>query len=255
VSRTRHALLTGQLPPLKIDRADPAPLYFQVARHIEDAVEAGRLRPGDQLDGEIGLAERWGISRATMRRAIEELVARGILVRKHGVGTQVMPRGTGRSADVTSLYDELVHSGRAPSTRVLRCETRAADNDVATALGLEPGVGVVYLERLRSADAQPIALMRNWLPVGLVEVDASALEQHGLYDLLRAAGIEMRIAQQSIGAESASTEYAELLGVSIGTPVLTIDSVTYAYSSQPIDLGRHAYHPSRYRFQITNVAR
>ena len=248
-------LVSGQLPPLRVDRANPAPLYFQVSRHIEGAVEAGQLRPGDQLGGEIGLAARLGISRATMRRAIEELVARGILVRKHGVGTQVMPKRTGRSADVTSLYDELVHSGRTPSTRVLRHERRAADTDVATALDVEPGGDVVYLERVRIADAQPIALMRNWLPLGLVDLDVGALEEHGLYDLLRAAGIEMRIAQQCIGAKSAAIDDAEQLGMEFGAPVLTMESVTYGYSSQPVELGRHAYHPNRYRFQITNIAR
>ena len=92
---------------LDLDRSSPVPLYFQVSRQIEAAIDAGQLAPGDRLENEISLADRWGLSRPTMRRAIQELVDKGLLVRRRGIGTQVVHGRVKRPMDLTSLFDDL----------------------------------------------------------------------------------------------------------------------------------------------------
>jgi len=253
--RGRSATVGTTLPPLDLSRPDPAPLYARVARHIEQAVADGVLAAGDRLDGEIGLAERLGVSRQTMRRAIEELVNRGILMRKHGVGTRVAPSPSGRPAGVSSLYDELHQAGRSPATQVRVLEVIEADEDTATILELQPGDAVIHLERLRLAGGTPLAIMRNWIPAALVELDRLELEKRGLYEILRDAGADMRIAHQSIGAEPADAESAALLEVPAGTAMLSLHTITYAGLGRPVERGRHTYRADSFRFEITNVGR
>ena len=254
--RSRSASVGPSLPPLKLDESDPAPRYVRVARHIEKAVTEGKLRPGDRLDGELGLAERLGISRQTLRKAVEDLVARGILVRKHGVGTQVAPSpAEGRPFGVSSLYDELVLAGRHPETEVRILETQFASPEVAAALELTPGDEVVHLERIRFASATALAIMRNWLPAGFIDLQEADLQKRGLYEILREAGVDMRIAHQSIGAESATDEAAALLDVPKGAALLSMHTLTYADLGRPIELGQHSYRSDNFRFQITNVKR
>ena len=251
--RGRPAVVSGKLPSFVGDPDSPRPLYAQVADHLRRAIDEGILISGDRLDGEIGLAERWGISRQTMRRATGELVGQGVLLRKHGVGTQVAPRPGWRAAGVRSLYDEMAETGRNPSTAVRKFALGPADPEVAEALALTPGAPVYEIERLRSIDGAPLALMRNWLPTSVVNLTEEVLAARGLYEVLRDAGVEMRIARQSVGADPAVREDARALGIRTGSPVLSVHTITYGDLGQPVEMGRHVYRSDTFRFQITNV--
>src|SRR5215203_4024320 len=149
---------------LDLDRSSPVPLWFQAAQQLEAAIDRGDLRPGQRLDNEVDLADRFGLSRPTLRKAIEQLVSQGLLVRKRGVGTQVVQSTVKRPVELSSLFDDLASTGRRPATRVLSCRETPADEAVAAALGLPVGEQVVAIERLRSADDEPLAILRNWLP-------------------------------------------------------------------------------------------
>src|SRR3954447_7745115 len=105
-----------------IDRSSPTPLYFQLAQAIEGAISGGSLPAGSRLENEILLAQKYGLSRPTVRRAVQELVDKGLLVRKRGVGTQVIQPHVRRSVELTSLYDDLFRGGGAPTTDVLSLE-------------------------------------------------------------------------------------------------------------------------------------
>lgn len=240
---------------IELDRSSPVPLYFQIAREIERAIEAGTLAPGDRLDNEIELADRLGLSRPTMRRAMQELVSKGLLVRKRGVGTQVVHSHVKREMELSSLYDDLAKAGADPATRVLRYEVTAASNDVAAALGLSPGAEIVRLERLRLANGEPLAILHNWLPADIATFPAEELVGRGLYDLLRAAGVHMRIAQQRIGARAATAAEARLLGKRSGIPLLTMQRTTYSDSGRAVEFGTHVYRAETYSFEITLVGR
>jgi GntR family transcriptional regulator len=240
---------------ITVDRSSPVPMYYQVAQQLEQAIEAGELAPGTRLDGELALANQLGVSRPTLRRAIEYLVDRGYLVRRRAVGTQVVHPKVRRPVELTSLYDDLTASRKDPRTTVLSLETAPASDRVAHALGLEDGQEVVAVERLRYADGQPLAVMRNWLPVGLVELDVGQLERSGLYRLMRAAGIGLHLASQTIGARGAGAAEAKLLQAHKGEPLLTMERTTYNENGQPVELGDHLYRASLYSFEIVLVTR
>lgn len=105
--------MTAELA-IDLDRSSPIPLYFQVAEQISEAIRRGDLIPGSRLDNEILLADRLGLSRPTVRQAIQYLVDKGLLVRKRGVGTQVVHGQVKRSVELTSLYDDLRGAGQSP---------------------------------------------------------------------------------------------------------------------------------------------
>ena len=240
---------------ITVDRYSPVPMYYQVAQQLEHAIESGDLPPGTRLDGELALADQLGVSRPTLRRAIEYLVDRGYLVRRRAVGTQVVHPKVRRPVGLTSLYDDLTASRKDPRTTVLSLETAPARDRVAHALGLEDGQEVVAVERLRYADGQPLAVMRNWLPVGLVELDVGRLERSGLYQLMRAAGIGLHLASQTIGARGASAAEAKLLQAHKGEPLLTMERTTYNENGQSVELADHLYRASLYSFEIVLVTR
>jgi DNA-binding GntR family transcriptional regulator len=239
-----------------LDRSSPVPLYFQVSRQIEAAIEAGELAPGDRLENEISLADRWGLSRPTMRRAIQELVDKGLLVRRRGIGTQVVHGRVKRPMDLTSLFDDLTRSGQKPSTQILDRELVPAPAAVAERLGVPVGTQVLHLQRLRSAGEDPLAVMRNWLPGDLAPaLSAEALQTRGLYELMRGTGVHLRIATQRIGARGATAPEARLLKLRKGAPLLTMERVTYDGSGRAVELGTHVYHAERYSIEMTVVER
>jgi DNA-binding GntR family transcriptional regulator len=238
-------------PPIQVDRNSPVPLYFQVAQHLEHLIESGELAPGTRLENEIDLADRLRLSRPTMRRAIEYLVDRGLLVRKRGVGTQVVHAKVQRQIELTSLYDDLAKASRDPHTRVLSFATEPAPDALALELGLPEGTKVYVFERLRSAGAEPLAIMRNHVPADLLPLTPEDLEEQGLYNLLRANGLNLRIAKQSIGARAATAAEARALGETKGAPLLTMVRSAYDDQGRAVEHGDHIYRASRYSFDLT----
>ncbi|QYN31870.1 GntR family transcriptional regulator [Pseudonocardia sp. DSM 110487] len=242
-------------PHVLVDRASPVPLYFQVARQLEQAIESGVLPPGSRLDNEITLAEELGLSRPTMRQAIQYLVDKGLLVRKRGVGTHVARARVRRPVGLTSLFDDLTSSGQWPTTTVLSHTVEAASGVVAAALEVPEGTSVIALERLRRAGGEPLAIMRNHLRADLVPLQPEQLEQRGLYEVLREAGVALTSATQSIGARRATAAEAKLLDETRGAPLLTMRRTTFDDRGLVVEFGDHLYRASRYSFEVALTGR
>lgn len=236
---------------IPLDRSSPVPLYFQVAQHLENLIESGELPAGSRLDNEIALADKLGLSRPTMRRAIQHLVDRGLLVRKRGVGTQVVHTKVRRPLELTSLYDDLAKTGRKPYTDVLSFGVEPASGAVAHALGLAEHAEVYAIERLRYADDEPLALLHNYLPAALLTLTKEDLEAHGLYDILRRAGITLKVASQTIGARAATSAEAKALHETRGASLLTMSRTAYDDHGRAIEYGDHVYRASLYSFELT----
>jgi DNA-binding GntR family transcriptional regulator len=238
-------------PDVALDRTSPVPLYFQVASRMEQLIESGELPAGGRLENEIELAERLGVSRPTMRRAIQYLVERGMLVRKRGVGTQIVHPKVRRPVELSSLHDDLTKSGQRPRTEIRSFHIEPVADHVAELLGVEPGSEVARFERLRFSGGEPLALMTNVVPVGVLAMSQADLEQHGLYQLLRAAGRVPRMANQVVGARAATAAEARLLGDASGAPVLTMTRTAWDASGVGVEYGSHIYRASRYSFELT----
>lgn len=236
---------------IAIDRASPVPLYFQVAQQMERAIEAGRLTPGTRLSNEVDLAEHLALSRPTMRRAMEYLVDKGLVVRQRGVGTRVVSPTVRRTLNLTSLFDDLVASGQRPRTKVLSITVLDASPDIAKALAVAGGTPVTEIVRLRSALDQPIAHMTNYLPAARLTLTTEALERTGLYDLLRRSGVQLHSATQLIGARTATTAEGRLLGERKGAPLLTMQRTAYDDHGVVVEFGSHYYAAERYTFEMS----
>ena len=238
---------------MDIDRASPVPLYFQLASRIEHAIGDGTLRPGARLENEIALADRLGLSRPTVRRAIQELVGKGLLVRRRGLGTQVVQRPLTRKVELTSLYDDLQQGSRTPSTVLLTRAVIGADERIAEILSVPPGSQILHIRRLRSADEVPLAILENFLPAEFVDLSEEDLRTRGLYQLLRSRGTTMSVARQRIGARSATLEESKLLEIKARGPVLTMDRTAFSNNGKAIEYGHHCYRPDLYSFETTLV--
>ncbi|MCA2214032.1 GntR family transcriptional regulator [Jidongwangia harbinensis] len=237
--------------PGELDRTSPVPLYFQVATRLQELIENGEIGVGARIENEVDLAERLGVSRPTTRRAIQYLVERGMLVRKRGVGTQVVHPKVRRPVELTSLYDDLVAADRKPRTEVLALRVVPAPDTVADALELPRGTEVTWIERLRYAGGEPLALMHNAIPVDLIRLAVHDLADHGLYELLRRAGHVPRNATQVIGARPANAGEARVLQEKRGSSLLTMTRTAWDAGGRPLEYGSHVYRASRYSFEIS----
>jgi DNA-binding GntR family transcriptional regulator len=246
------------LPPalfMDMDRSGPVPLYYQVASRIEAAIRDGRLAPGARLDNEVALAERLGISRPTIRHAIQELVDKGLLVRRRGIGTQVVQGQVSRAVELTSLYEDLASSSRTPTTRVLLREVVPAEPRVADLLSVRAGAPVLHLRRLRNSDGVPVSVLENYLPEPFTDIAHDDLEEFGLYQILRGRGVTMRVARQRIGARIATAEERRLLELESRGAVLTMDRTAFDNTGRAIEYGHHCYRPDLYSFEVTLVGK
>ena len=240
---------------VNLDRSSPVPLYHQMAEQIHDAIRIGRLAPGSLLGNEIALANEFGLSRPTMRSAIHELVEKSVLVRRRGVGTQVVQGPITRSVQLTSLFDDLAMADQQPRTSVLINEVIPVPDDVAAALKMPRRQPVLHLRRVRYAQHSPLAILENYLPHQLLDNRAVDFSRHGLYELLRSVGVRMKVAKQRIGARDGSAAECTLLDEVADSPLLTMERVTHDDTGRVVEFGRHLYRPSLYQFSVTLVGR
>ena len=238
---------------MDLERSGPIPLYFQVAQKIEAAIMDGELPAGSRLENEVALGDRLGLSRPTVRRAIQELVDKGLLVRRRGIGTQVVHGQVTRGVELTSLFEDLTRSGKKPSTKMLEIKEVKADNKMAEILAVAIGSPILYVKRLRLADNVPVSILENWLPADFVDLDHDAMIEHGLYQLLRSRGVNIRVAKQRIGARKSTTLESDLLEIDKNSAVLTMDRTAYDNSGRAVEFGHHCYRPDLYSFEVTLV--
>lgn len=243
--------VTSELRGVSIDRSSPVPLYFQLAQHLEAEIRSGSLPVGTRLENEVALARELGLSRPTVRAAFGYLAERGMVARKRGYGTVVTREKLNRDVQLTSLHDDLIRAGQQPATKVLRNEVAVASESVAAALELPEGSLVICLERIRFADGEPIALMHNFLPAALMRLNDEALETHGLYEILRAAGIALTSATQRMSAKNALAAEARLLGEPRGAALLTMERTVLDDRDRPVEFGQHVYRASRYSLRTS----
>jgi DNA-binding GntR family transcriptional regulator len=246
--------LTSALRGFRIDRSSPIPLYFQVSAFIEQSIESGQVPNGSLFANEIQLAQQLGLSRPTIRRAMQDLVDKGLIVRRRGIGTRVVQPKVRRPLELSSLFEDLTTSGQAPTTAVLEVGLVSAAEDVAAHLDVRAGTEVLKIVRLRSAVGNPIAKLTNYLPETVGDFSAEDLEEHGLYELMRGRGIHLHTASQTVGARTATATEARLLDERRNAALLTMQRTTYDDQGHVVEFGSHIYAASRYSFEISLLA-
>lgn len=238
-----------------IDRHADAPMYDQLRQLIIDRIRDDALQPGDPLPGEHGLCEQYGVSRTVVRQALAQLEHEGAVERIKGKGTFVARPRTSESLvhTLVGLYDEVDRRGGHVHSDILQHETSTADADIAAALEIDEGAPVVVLTRLRYVDGDAWSLSTTWMPetVGAVTLDVD-LQETSLYRLLAQHGIVATHGVRSAEATVATHEQAQLLGVSAGSALLRLRSVSRDSSGKPIEyfIAYHRGDRSRFEFQL-----
>ena len=249
---TGHAV--GELT-VTLNRISPVPLYHQLSRQLVEAIESGRLPKGSFLDSEIDLAERWQVSRPTVRRAIQDLVDSGMLVRRRGVGTQVVSDQVRRPFKLTSLFEDLAATGREPVTTVIthdRVDRRSAGRRGArgprrhrggahrtSPIGRRPTAGdpaQLVDRRRRRVRSAPT----TWRATASTRSCANAA-----YDRTRR--------HNASGAVAASPVDAALLGLPVGSPLMTMRRVMHDVTGRIVELGDHRYDATQYTVELDVV--
>lgn len=239
----------AQLVNVTIDRDSPVPLYHQLSEQLRAAITDGRLQPGDAFENEVALAHRLSLSRPTVRRAIQDMVDQGLLVRRRGLGTTVANRKVHRRAELSSLFDDLARDGREPHTTVLTHEI-VTDERAASALDLPLSTPLLHVVRLRFAGEAPLAMMHNWLPPAASSIPREELEDTGLYAALRARGVKPVVARQTIGARMPSTAERRHLRIRGTAPVLTMTRMAFDAAGKAVEFGDHCYRAEDYEIDL-----
>jgi GntR family transcriptional regulator, N-acetylglucosamine utilization regulator len=233
--------------------ATGVPLYRRIEADLRERIRDRRLAPGAQIAPEPELMAEYGVSRATVRQALAGLVGEGLLEIRRGLGTYVTaPRFEHTIGGFYSFSREIERHGLEPGTRVLDIHTEPAAEQVAEALGIEPGTPVVALRRLRLAGPDPLVVETSHLPAarfpGLDEVDFSAVR---LYDtLLHRYGCRPTRARETFEPILLTVDEAALLDQRRGEPALRVERTAFDQDDNPIEFCRSTVRGDRYRYSV-----
>ena len=233
-----------------------SPLYQQIKALILQSLQAGEWKPGDIIPSELELAARYRVSQGTVRKAIDELAADNLLVRRQGKGTFVATH-TERHVQYRFLRlqpDVGDPSSEGPAERqILECRRLRAAADIAHSLGLRSGETVLQVRRVLSFHNVPTILEDLWLPAapfkGLTS-DTLTTHQGAMYALFETQfGVRMVRAQEKLKAVAADTDAASTLKVPDGFPLLSVERVAYTYNDTPMELRRGLYRTDTHHYQ------
>jgi len=232
-------------------RHHPIPLYQQLEATLRAQIEGGKFRTHERLPSERELSKQFGVSRMTVRQALEALAQQGLIYGKVGKGTFISePKIDQQLVALTGFSEDMQRRGQVASSRVLKAACITATKDIATALQIEPKTRVVNLIRVRLANSTPLALENCFLPLHLCpNILSHDFSRESLYDVLRQQyGWHLVRAQQTVEARLATDEERTLLKLKHPAPILAIERITMVEQGFPIEYVRSAYRGDRYKF-------
>ncbi|HEY4338494.1 MAG TPA: GntR family transcriptional regulator [Steroidobacteraceae bacterium] len=237
--------------------AESIPLYAVLEEQIARGIAEGEFPIGSQLPTEDSLIQRFAVSRTTVRRAIQNLLERGLIEIRRGTGTFVaQPRITQELTELTGFVEDMVALGHAPSARVLDWGVVPADAQVAEHLGLAVGARVMRIRRVRLANGVGMSLDETYLPLTIGEkIVTHDLAAEPIFTLLEERyGIALIEAEYKLEATFAGQDVATALAVRVGSPIFLIERTSFAAGPRPIDYEKLHYRGDLIRFR-TRLAR
>jgi len=232
-------------------------LYSRVEAVLASEVADGDLKIGDQLPTEDNLVARFGVSRITVRRAIQNLVTRGLVEIRRGKGTFVAaPKITQELTELSGFVEDMHAVGRKPTARVIAKEIVTADATVASQLALTKGERVVRIRRVRLADGVPVSFDETFLPLEIgKKIITNNLKVEPIFSLLeRKYDVPLIEAEYKLDAVAAETEVARALKVKQRSPIFRIERTSYSTGSRPVDYERLYYRGDLVQF-VTRLVR
>ncbi len=225
-----------------------SPLYRQIKSLILQSLEGGEWRPGEVIPSETELAGRFGVSQGTVRKAVDELAAENLLLRRQGKGTYVAshndPRAFFRFLRLEALKGDIGPSISAP----LECWRAKAGLEAARVLGIKLAEPIVIVRRLLQFSGKPVVVDEIYLPgdvFGGLTLEMLKNWPGSLYSLFESEfGVRMVRAEERLRAVAADRASAELLGVKEGSPLLSVERVSFSYGGRPVEWRRGLYSTS-----------
>jgi GntR family transcriptional regulator len=237
--------------------AHDSPLYSRVETVLANEITEGNLKVGDQLPTEDNLIARFEVSRITVRRAVQNLVSRGLVEIRRGKGTFVAaPKITQELTELSGFVEDMHALGRKPTARVISKEIVNADETVATQLALTKGERVVRIRRVRLADGIPLSFDETYLPLEIgKKIITNNLKVEPIFSLLeRKYGVPLIEAEYKLDAMAAEAEVAAALKVKQRSPIFRIERTSYSTGGRPVDYERLYYRGDLVRF-VTRLVR
>jgi len=243
----------------------PLPKYHQIYLVLREQLAEGRFAGG--LPGELALAEQFRVARITVRKALAQLAAEGLIDRAPGRGTvpraaaasaQANGKGHGRAtpagrsrAQLTGLLENIVTMGLATRVKVLECEVVPASAAVAEVLHLAPGAPVQKAQRVRSTREGPLSLITTHVPAALAQgFGRRELAKKPILILLEEAGVRIGHATQTISACLADAHAARHLEVTVGSALLAVTRLIHDTRGRPVQWLHGLYRPDRYQYEM-----
>lgn len=230
-----------------------SPLYQQIKSLLLQDLQAGAWLPGQAIPSEMELAARFKVSQGTVRKAIDELAAENMLVRRQGKGTFVATHAEAHTQYRFLRLKAEDGSDPALSRKLLDCRRMRAPADVARSLALKAGEAAVQIRRLLLGGEQPVVLDDIWLPGNLFKgLTAERLKdwRGPMYRLFEAEfAVHMVRAEEKLRAVAAAGEDAELLALPAGTPLLSVERLSFTYGDRPVELRRGLYHTAAHHYR------
>lgn len=210
------------------------PLYAQLMKQLQQDIQRGLYQVGTRIPPEHELEMNYGVSRVTVRRALQELTAEGLLERKQGKGTFVAaPKNRSQQRQIRSFHEACRDAGKVPGTRTIRVRETAAETRDITELQLSEGDKIVECVRLRLANGEPVILENNHFSLAYSYLESTDLNG-SLYRLLQDYGIRAENTTYEISQKQVSGEEAKLLGVEEGSLLLQVRQVVYDQRGRPL---------------------
>ena len=234
----------------------PIPLYHQVKDLLLDAIEAGQWSSDQQLPNESKLAELFGVSKITIRQALQELSDLGYIRREQGRGTFVSKPKFGQGPrELMSFTEEMGRHHLTASSHVLEKRVTQADLAVAEHLQLRLNAEVLVLKRLRLADGEPMGIQTAHIPVDLAPgLSEESFENVSLYELLQNRyGLQAARSREQYSAMSADGESAVLLGIAASAAVFAAERVTFTKNGTPFEFTKSVMRGDRYSIVLNLV--
>jgi GntR family transcriptional regulator len=238
-----------------IDKNSPIPLYYQIEELLRGQIASGQLKPGDMLSPEIALSKQLGVSRLTLRQALNNLTNDGLLIRKRAKGTYIAPQRnkiTFQRDQLMGVTDVVGDMGFAVRSRVLEQALIPAAGILMHELKLSSRDQVILIRRLRSAGDEPIVIETSCHPYRLfpklLKIDLSDQSIYALLEELYDA--RPHEALDSFVASIASKEEARLLKIEEGAPVMRFQRIGFNKEGVPMEFTRSVYRADRYQFIV-----
>jgi GntR family transcriptional regulator len=243
----------------------PLPKYHQIYLVLREQLREGLFKTG--LPSELAFQQQFGVARVTVRKALEQLAAEGLISRQPGRGTQptaavqaAAPSQTQssqpRKAQLTGLLENLVSMGLATTVKVLDVSSVAAPQDVAQALQIESGDAVQKAVRVRSTSAGPFSHITTYIPEAIgAHFGRKELAKKPILVLLEEAGVQVGRAEQTISARLADAQLAQHLDVAVGSALLAVRRLIFDVNERPVQWLHGMYRPDRYEYvmQLSRV--